>query len=101
MAAVTYWNWQGETLVLRCQVQPRASRDEIVGEHGGRLRIRIQAPPSEGAANRRLCGFLATTFGVAQSAVEIGNGHGARFKTALVREPAQLPAALGIERARA
>ena len=49
-----FWRWQGEVLSLRCQVQPRASADRIIGEHGGRLRIRISAVPSEGAANEWL-----------------------------------------------
>ena len=39
MATVHFWNWQGDTLILRCQVQARAARDEVIGEHGGRLRI--------------------------------------------------------------
>lgn len=96
-----FWRWQGEVLSLRCQVQPRASADRIIGEHGGRLRIRISAVPSEGAANERLCRFLASEFGVAASAVEIGTGHGNRFKTALIREPTRIPPDLGIAPARA
>jgi uncharacterized protein YggU (UPF0235/DUF167 family) len=47
----------GEVLVLRCQVQPRASEDRIVGEHGERLRVRIRAVPSDGEANVRLRHF--------------------------------------------
>lgn len=90
-----FWRWQGEVLSLRCQVQPRASADRIIGEHGGRLRIRISAVPSEGAANERLCRFLASEFGVAPGAVEIGTGHGSRFNTALVRAPARIPPDLG------
>lgn len=97
----SFWRWQGEVLVLRCQVQPRAAADGIVGEHGGRLRIRVSALPSEGAANQRLCQLLAREFGVAPAAVEIGAGHGSKFKTARVRAPARIPAGLGIGDARA
>ena len=96
-----FWRWQGEVLSLRCQVQPRASADRIIGEHGGRLRIRISAVPSEGAANERLCRFLAGEFGVAASAVQIGTGHGNRLKTALIRAPTRIPPDLGIAPARA
>jgi uncharacterized protein YggU (UPF0235/DUF167 family) len=86
-----FWRWQGEVLSLRCQVQPRASADRIIGEHGGRLRIRISAVPSEGAANERLCRFLASEFGVAPRRGGNRHRHGSRFKTALVRAPAQDP----------
>ncbi len=96
-----FWRWQGEVLALRCQVQPRASTDEITGEHGGRLRIRISAAPSDGAANDRLCRFLAREFGVAPGAVEIASGHGNRLKTALIRAPARIPPGLGIAPAHA
>ena len=91
-----FWRWEGDVLRLRCHVQPRAATDGIVGEHGGRLRVRIGAVPSEGAANQRLCRFLATEFGVAASAVQISAGHGNRFKTALVRAPRRIPPGLGI-----
>lgn len=96
MDSERFWYWRGESLVLRCQVQPRASRDELVGEHGGRLRIRIRAVPAEGAANRQLQRFLAETFGVAPGAVAIEKGQGTRLKTATVRDPRRLPEALGI-----
>ena len=96
MGSDRFWHWRGQSLVLRCQVQPRASRDEFVGEHGGRLRIRIRAVPADGAANRQLQHFLAETFGVAPGEVAIEKGQGSRLKTATVHAPRRLPAALGI-----
>ncbi len=96
MDSTPFWRWQGEVLALRCQVQPRASGDQITGEHGGRLRIRVNALPSEGAANQRLREFLAREFGVATGAVEISTGHGNRFKTALIQAPGRIPPGLGI-----
>lgn len=83
--------------MLRCQVQPRASEDRIVGEHEGRLRIRIRGLPSGGEANERLRRFLADAFGVAASAVTIRSGHGSRLKTVEIRSPARVPPETGID----
>jgi uncharacterized protein (TIGR00251 family) len=51
-------------------VQPRASRTKLVGEHGGRLKIALAAPPVDGAANDELLQFLASTLGVGRRDVE-------------------------------
>jgi len=59
---------------------PRASRSEVVGEHNGALRVRIAAPPVDGAANEELVRVLAKKFGVARSAVSIVGGQSARTK---------------------
>jgi uncharacterized protein len=93
-----FWSWREDMLTLRCQVQPRAARGEIVGEHGGRLRVRVNAVPSDGAANQRLREILAREFGVATGAVEISAGHGNRLKTAIIQQPKRVPPGLGIER---
>jgi uncharacterized protein (TIGR00251 family) len=69
---------------LQVRVQPRAARTEIVGEHGGALKIRVAAPPVDGAANEALIRFLAERLGVARSAVSIGGGASARRKVVLV-----------------
>lgn len=70
---------------LAVHVQPRAGRSEVVGVHAGRLKVRLAAPPVEGAANEELVRLLARTLGVAPSDVTITRGHGARLKTVRVR----------------
>jgi len=67
-------------LTFKVQVVPRASRSEIVGEHNGALRVRIAAPPVDGAANEELVRTLARAFGVARLAVEIVAGHSSKLK---------------------
>jgi uncharacterized protein (TIGR00251 family) len=67
-------------LVFRVQVAPRSSRSEIVGEHNGALRVRVAAPPVDGAANEELIHVLAKTFKVSRSAVTILSGHSGRLK---------------------
>ena len=71
-------------LIFKVRVVPRASRSEIVGEHDGALRVRIAAPPVDGAANDELVRVLARAFGVARSAIEIAAGHASKLKTVRV-----------------
>ena len=65
---------------LKVHVQPRASKNEIVGWHEGVLRIRLTAPPVEGAANKACRDFLAEALGVKRSNVEIALGEKSREK---------------------
>jgi uncharacterized protein len=65
---------------VRVYVQPRASRTEIVGEHGNALKVRLAAPPVDGAANEALVRHLAKRVGVAASRVRLLSGDTARTK---------------------
>ncbi len=68
-------------VVLRLRVQPRASRDEVVGwREPGVLAVRVTAPPVEGEANRAVTAVLARTLGVKASAVSIMRGERGRDK---------------------
>ena len=67
-------------LIFKVQVVPRASKSEIVGEHNGALKVRIAAPPVDGAANAELIKVLAKRFGVAKSKVEIIGGQTSKHK---------------------
>ena len=64
---------------------PRASRTEVAGIAGGRLRVRVAAPPVEGAANEELVRFLARSLGVPRSAVAVTAGAAGRRKTVVIR----------------
>ena len=65
---------------LRLRVQPRASREEMAGVAGGVIRVRLTAPPVDGAANEALVRFLAARLSVARSAVVLVSGHTGRSK---------------------
>jgi uncharacterized protein len=65
---------------LRLRVQPRASRDEVAGVAGDIIRVRLTAPPVEGAANQALVRFLAARLDVPRSAVTLVSGHTGRTK---------------------
>ena len=72
-------------LTFAVRIVPRASRSEIAGEHNGALRIRIAAPPVEGAANRELIRFLAKLFTVPQKAVDLVSGAASKNKIVRIR----------------
>jgi uncharacterized protein (TIGR00251 family) len=65
-------------------IVPRARETAVVGMYGDAIKIRVAAPPVDGAANAELVRFLAERLGVAQSAVTITRGASARRKTVVV-----------------
>lgn len=67
-------------LIFNVRVVPRASCSEIVGEHDGALKVRLAAPPVDGAANNELIKTLAKAFGVSKSSVEILSGETSKTK---------------------
>lgn len=69
---------------FRVRVVPRASRDEVAGLQGEALRVRLTAPPVEGAANRALVDFLAKRLGVRKGQVRILSGETSRDKVVAV-----------------
>jgi len=74
----------GTGVRLRLRVQPRAARTEIAGAHGDVLRIRLTAPPVDGAANEALVRFLAGVLGVPRGAVRLVHGTTGRTKVVTV-----------------
>ncbi len=91
-----FYRWDGEDLVLDCQLQPRASRDEFAGLQGERLKIRLSAPPVDGKANAQLLEFLARAFGVPRRQVELEAGQTSRLKRVRIQRPTKLPEELDI-----
>jgi len=71
------------TFVVR--VVARASRTEATGVHEEALRVRVAAPPVEGAANKELTRFLARALGVPARDVEIVSGLASKNKRVRVR----------------
>jgi uncharacterized protein len=71
---------RGTGVRFAVRVQPRASRSEIAGTYGDALKVRLQAPPVDGAANAALVDFLADSLGVPRRAVRIVAGMSSRSK---------------------
>jgi hypothetical protein len=67
-------------VIFKVKVQPGAAKNEIVGVQGDALKIKTNAPPVNGKANKALINFLAKELGVRTSEVEIISGHTSRIK---------------------
>ena len=69
---------------ISIRLQPRARRDEVVGERAGAVVIRVTAPPVDGKANAALCAFIARAAGVPPSRVSVVRGQTSRDKVVRV-----------------
>ena len=70
--------------VLNLRIVPRAAKNAIAGEHGDALKIRLCAPPVDGAANAALVEFLAETFALPRNRVQLLSGQTSRTKRVLL-----------------
>lgn len=71
-------------LIFSVRVVPRASNSSVIGEHDGALRVRVAAPPVDGAANEELTRTLARALKVAVRDVQIVGGHSSKLKQVCV-----------------
>ena len=78
----------GSRTTLTLHIQPGAKRTEIAGPHGDALKVRLQAPPVDGKANKALCEFIADRLGVSARHVLLAAGSTSRRKTLLMPETA-------------
>jgi len=69
---------------ISIRLQPRARRNEVVGERAGAVVIRLTAPPVDGKANAALCTFVARAAGVPPSRVSVVRGQTSRDKVVRV-----------------
>jgi uncharacterized protein (TIGR00251 family) len=85
-------------IAIRVRVIPRAARSGVAGTRGGRLLVRLHAPPVEGAANRALVDVLAAALSVPKRNVSIASGQASREKEVRVEglDPATAKLRLGI-----
>ena len=79
-------------VVIALRVQPGARRTAIAGLHGGRLKVAVATPPTEGRANAALLAFLAERLGIPKSALSILTGAGSREKRIAVPSSVSLAA---------
>jgi len=86
-----YWEEEPQGIRLHCHIQPKASRDAIVGVHNERLKIQITAPPTDGKANAHLQKFLAKTLGIAKNRIRLIGGQSSRQKSLLIEGLSHLP----------
>lgn len=91
MSTNTWYRWEGADLLLSLKLQPRASKNEfgeILDDH---RKLRLTAPPVEGAANTALCRFLAEYFEVPKGQVILESGEKTRYKVIRIKSPMRKP----------
>lgn len=79
------YNPEEDTWTLQIHVQPGVRTNQVAGEHGGNLKLKIAAPAVDNKANKCLTGFVAELWGVSQRQVTLVRGEGSRQKTVTVR----------------
>lgn len=83
-------------LRLRIFLQPKASRDQIVGIHDNLLKIAITAPPVDGQANAHLMKYLSKLFKVPKSSIVLEKGELQRHKQLWLPSPKVIPPEINI-----
>ena len=86
-----FYKWDGNDLLLHLYLQPNAKKDELVGEYGDNLKIRITALPIDNKANKHLLKFLAKTFAIPNSHVKLMKDKNQRAKRVKILNPTKLP----------
>jgi uncharacterized protein (TIGR00251 family) len=76
-----------EEIILKVYVQPKSSKNEVVGPYRDGIKVKVTAPPVEGKANEALIRFLARVFGISPSCIEIIKGLHSRQKTLRISGP--------------
>ncbi len=87
----SWYQWEGDNLLLHLKVQPKASSDQWIAPHGDQYRIRITAPPTEGKANAHLTKLLARAFGVPRTSIQLLSGKNGRNKRFRILAPSKTP----------
>ena len=87
----SYLSTEGDDLLLRLILQPKASRDEFVGQLGDELKIAITAPPVDGKANKHLIKYFSKQFKVAKGAIIVEKGQLNRHKFVRIKSPKSIP----------
>ena len=85
-----------EGFLLTVNVQPRSSRNQIVGTLNDTLKIKLTAPPVDNAANKMCIQYLAKCLGLPKSAIKIVAGHTGRRKQLLIRRNQEADPAAGL-----
>ena len=91
---MSWFRWADHDLLLEVAAQPGAKRNEFLGLHGERLKVRLQAPPLEGRANIALTDFFSECFAVPKNRVRIEQGEHGRQKRVRIRAVTTIPPAL-------
>ncbi len=65
---------------LHLFVQPKASKNEVVGAHDKEIKVKITAPPLDGRANEGLIEFMSDLFKLPKKNIQLVRGESSRHK---------------------
>ncbi len=74
-----------EGVILLLYIQPRASKSELIGEHDGRLKLKLCSPPVDNAANSECIRFFAKLLHIPKTSLNIIQGETSRRKSLLIK----------------
>lgn len=86
-----FYHWDNNDLIVNIRVQPRASKTSLAEIVGEEIKLRLTSAPVDGAANQQLIEYLAKSFGVAKSAIQLVAGEKSRHKRVRIMQPRRLP----------
>ena len=71
-------------VILSIRTQPGSSKNRIIGEYGGRLKLAVTAAPEKGKANKAVIELLADTLRINESSIQIISGESSRDKRLMI-----------------
>lgn len=71
-------------VILSVRTQPGSSKNRIIGEYGGRLKLAVTAAPEKGKANKAVIELLANILHVTESSIHVISGESSRDKRLLI-----------------
>lgn len=71
-------------VILSIRTQPGSSKNRIIGEYGGRLKLAVTAAPEKGKANKAVIKLLANTLHIHESAIHVVSGESSRDKRLMI-----------------
>jgi uncharacterized protein len=80
-----------EGILIKIYVQPRSAKNAIVGPHADSLKVKLTAPPVEGAANKMCAEYFSKLLKLPKSSVEVVSGHAGRSKGLMILVPDEKP----------
>ena len=92
----SFFNWDGDTLVLNVLGKPSARKNTIGPIHGAQLKVSVTASPTDGKATEYMVRFLAKAFGVSVSDIVVVFGQTSIHKQLRIHAPKQFPEHLEI-----
>lgn len=74
-----------DELVVSLKISPNSSKNEIIKNDDGTIKVKITAPPVDGKANKCLIEFLSKTFRIPKTSIQILRGETSKEKTLLIK----------------